>query len=99
VRALARRLGAEIVLLHVTHVPEMVRAVQPGATVDEVVARERERAQTYLDGAARKIMESGAHGRSGWRALMLGSVARRVVLLATGRVLVMRPAEAQEPPR
>jgi nucleotide-binding universal stress UspA family protein len=34
------------------------------------------------------------HGRSGWRALMLGSVARRVVLLANGPVLVIRPAAA-----
>ena len=30
VRALAARLGSEIVLLHVTHVPEMVRAMDPG---------------------------------------------------------------------
>jgi nucleotide-binding universal stress UspA family protein len=59
VRVLARRLGAEVVLLHVTHVPEMVRAAQPGPTLDEVVAQERERAQTYLEGAARKLREPG----------------------------------------
>ncbi len=37
----------------------------------------------------------GSHGRSGWRAAVLGSVARRVVLLAAGPVLVLRPAAAR----
>lgn len=33
------------------------------------------------------------HGRTGWRALVLGSVARRVVQLSSGPVLIVRPAD------
>src|ERR1051326_9253710 len=56
VRAMAGRLGAEIVLLHVTHVPEMVRAVKldeivehERPTLDEVVEQGRIRARSYLE--------------------------------------------------
>lgn len=35
------------------------------------------------------------HGRTGWRAVALGSVARRVVLLAEGPVLVVRPTSTK----
>ena len=36
----------------------------------------------------------GTHGRTGWRAAVIGSVARRVVLLARGPVMLFRPAAA-----
>jgi nucleotide-binding universal stress UspA family protein len=79
VRALARRLGAEIVLLHVTHVPEMVRAAGPGPTVDEIVSQERERAGTYLQGVARKIAPGGKAVETAVRA---GEAAAEIVRYA-----------------
>jgi nucleotide-binding universal stress UspA family protein len=36
----------------------------------------------------------GSHGRTGWRAAVLGSVARRVVALAEGPVMILRPKAA-----
>jgi nucleotide-binding universal stress UspA family protein len=36
------------------------------------------------------LLVLGTHGRSGWRAAILGSVARRVLLLADGPVLLVR---------
>jgi nucleotide-binding universal stress UspA family protein len=59
VRRLARALGAEVVLLHVTHVPDTVRGLPAGVAVDEIVGQECERARTYLEAAARKIAEPG----------------------------------------
>jgi nucleotide-binding universal stress UspA family protein len=79
VRALALRLGAEVVLLHVTHVPEMVRAAEPGPTLDEIVARERERAETYLEGAARKVREAGLAVQT---AVSAGEAAAEIVRYA-----------------
>ena len=64
VRALAKHLGAEVVLLHVTHVPETVRALETGRTLDEIVVQERERAQTYLDGMARRLSAAGVAART-----------------------------------
>jgi nucleotide-binding universal stress UspA family protein len=40
------------------------------------------------------LLVVGTHGRSGWRAAVLGSVARRVLLLADGPILLVRA----EPP-
>jgi nucleotide-binding universal stress UspA family protein len=79
VRALARRLGAEVVLLHVTHVPETVRAAEPGPTLDEIVAQERERAETYLEGAARKVTDAGLTVRI---AVSAGEAAAEIVRYA-----------------
>jgi nucleotide-binding universal stress UspA family protein len=39
------------------------------------------------------LLVTTTHGRTGWRALVLGSVARRVVQLSVGPVLIVRPAE------
>jgi nucleotide-binding universal stress UspA family protein len=61
-----------------------------GTPVDTITAQAREQAASLI------VMST--HGRSGWRGVMLGSVARRVVLLASGPVLVMRPAEARTRP-
>ena len=79
VQALARRLGAEVVLLHVTHVPEMVRAAQAGPALDEVVAQERERAQAYLEEAARKIAKAGVAVQT---AVCVGETAPEIVRYA-----------------
>jgi nucleotide-binding universal stress UspA family protein len=35
----------------------------------------------------------GTHGRTGWRAALLGSVTRRVLVLAGGPLLVVPPRE------
>lgn len=51
----------------------------------EVLVRE---AQTHPE----DVLVLTTHGRSGWRAAVIGSVARRVALLTGGPVLMVRPA-------
>jgi len=63
VRALARRLGDEIVLLHVVHVPIAVPTAG-GLTVDEIVAHEAARAGTYLRRIAGDLEEDGLSVRT-----------------------------------
>jgi nucleotide-binding universal stress UspA family protein len=75
-RALARRLGAELVLLHVTHVPQTVRVVAPGPTLDEIVAQERVRAKGYLERVARSIGEGGLAVRT---VVRVGEAAAEIV--------------------
>ena len=58
-------------------------AVTVGFPVETIVAHTRQHPGNLV------VMTT--HGRTGLRALVLGSVARRVVLLATGPVLVVRP--------
>lgn len=58
VRALAGRLGAEVTLLHVAHVPESIRAAAD-VTIDGAVARERHEAERYLRRIARELREAG----------------------------------------
>jgi nucleotide-binding universal stress UspA family protein len=79
VRALARRLGAEVVLLHVTHVPEMVRAAEPNSVLDGVMEQERVRGQTYLDAAAGRIAGSGLVVQT---AVCVGDAATEIVRYA-----------------
>jgi nucleotide-binding universal stress UspA family protein len=79
VRVLAVRLGAEVVLLHVTHVPEMIRALEPVPGVDEVVAHEQSRAQAYLEGVARKLSAAGLAVQV---ALRVGEAAAEIVRYA-----------------
>jgi nucleotide-binding universal stress UspA family protein len=55
-----------------------------GMPVDTITARASEQAGS--------VVVMSTHGRSGWRAAVLGSVARRVLLLANAPVLVVRPA-------
>ncbi len=57
-------------------------SVPLGIAADALVAEARARAGTLL--------VLGTHGRTGWRAVALGSVARRVVLLAPSAVLLVR---------
>jgi nucleotide-binding universal stress UspA family protein len=64
------------VLLHVTHLPETVRAAQPGRTLDEIIIQERQRAQTYLEGPARRIREAGLAVQTATRA---GEAAAEIV--------------------
>jgi len=59
--------------------------VATGSSADELVAQSR-----VANGA---LLVLGTHGRSGWRAAALGSVARRVALLASSPVLLVRGAE------
>ncbi len=63
VRVLAGRLGAEVVLLHVTHVPESFRAAAD-ATLDGVVERERRDAESYLRRLARELTDDGFIART-----------------------------------
>ncbi|HEY2388904.1 MAG TPA: universal stress protein [Candidatus Binatia bacterium] len=56
--------------------------VAAGSAADELVAQARVESGTLL--------VLGTHGRSGWRAAALGSVARRVALLATSAVFLVR---------
>ena len=59
--------------------------VAGGSVPDEIVAQSRVVSGTLL--------VLGTHGRSGWRAAALGSVARRVALLAPSAVLLVRGPE------
>ena len=79
VRALAARLGSEIVLLHVTHVPEMVRAMDPGPTLGEVVEQERVRAQSYLEKVTERIAGAGFAVQT---AVCAGEAAAEIVRYA-----------------
>ena len=79
VRALAARLGSEIVLLHVTHVPEMVRAMDPGPTLGEVVEQERVRAQSYLERVTERIAGAGFAVQT---AVCAGEAAAEIVRYA-----------------
>ena len=42
----------------------------------------------------RDLVVLSTHGRTGWRAALLGSVTRRALLLARGPILVVPPAAA-----
>jgi nucleotide-binding universal stress UspA family protein len=81
VRALAAALGAELVLLHVTPVPEAVRATAAGVAIDldEIVTHERRRAQVYLDGVAAELRTSGLTVRT---ATAVGEAATEIVRYA-----------------
>jgi len=48
----------------------------------------------YVRAHPDSLLVLGTHGRSGWRAAVIGSVARRVVLLAGGPVLLVRSTPA-----
>lgn len=57
-RVLAGRLGAEVVLLHVVHVPESFRA-EADLTLDGVVLQERRAAESHLRRVARELADAG----------------------------------------
>ena len=61
--------------------------VVTGAVADSIVRHQAERPGS--------LIVIGSHGRTGWRAAVLGSVARRVVALAAGPVMVVRPRAAR----
>lgn len=60
-----------------------VETVKTTGTPAEVIARY---GTSHPDG----LLVLGTHGRTGWRAAVLGSVARRVLLMAEGPVLLLR---------
>jgi nucleotide-binding universal stress UspA family protein len=60
--------------------PEVIRTVLPGSAAPTLVE--------VSEGAA--LLVVGSHGRTGWRKLMLGSVADAVVQHATCPVVVVR---------
>lgn len=102
---LARRLGAEIHLLHVLALHDadpavasdlLLSAVPPGAE-DVVTERQVVRAlrpELGILHAAREggfdLIVLGTHGRTGLKHVVLGSVAERVVQLAGIPVLTVR---------
>src|SRR5689334_1938285 len=60
VRTLAARLGAEVTLLHVAHVPESFRAADGDeVTFDGILARERHEAESYLGRLAHELEGAG----------------------------------------
>jgi nucleotide-binding universal stress UspA family protein len=73
------------------------RERQHGVTVETFVEAGvvAEAITHHAAGRPGSLLVIGSHGRSGWRAAVMGSVARRVVLLATGPVMVLRPAAAR----
>jgi nucleotide-binding universal stress UspA family protein len=122
VRALAQRLGADVVLFHAIHVPEAVGAAEQGPGLDEVIEQERARARAYLDRAAARAAGRGygvqsvvrvgdaareivgwaareridlialaTHGRSGMQRWIYGSVADAVLHATTTPLLLFRP--------
>ncbi len=112
--ALARRLGAEIHLIHVLALHDadpavasdlLLSAVPPGAE-DVVAERQVVRAlrpELGVIHAAREgdfdLIVLGTHGRTGLKHVVLGSVAERVVQLAACPVLTVRqPGHAFEHP-
>jgi nucleotide-binding universal stress UspA family protein len=60
--------------------PEVIRTVLPGSAAPTLV-------EVSEDAA---LLVVGSHGRTGWRKLMLGSVADAVVQHATCPVVVVR---------
>jgi nucleotide-binding universal stress UspA family protein len=67
-------------LAELSHAPDVTRTVLPGPA-----------APTLVDVAAdASLLVVGSHGRTGWRKLMLGSVADAVVQHATCPVVVVR---------
>jgi nucleotide-binding universal stress UspA family protein len=77
-RALARRCRAEIVLLHVVHVPKTVPA-EAGIALDEVVEQERREAAGYLRRLARELDTDGIAVRT---AVVVGETAPEIVRFA-----------------
>jgi nucleotide-binding universal stress UspA family protein len=74
VRTLALRLGAEVSLVHVTHVPDTFTG--PESALDTVVAQDQVRARTYLEGAAAKIASEGLRVRT---EVLWGNAAKQIV--------------------
>jgi nucleotide-binding universal stress UspA family protein len=81
VRTLAERLRAEIVLLHVTVVPETARAAADDAEtgLDDLVTQERRRADRYLEEVALKLRAAGGAVRT---ATVVGEPAPEIVRFA-----------------
>jgi nucleotide-binding universal stress UspA family protein len=76
VRAVAMPLGADVLLLHVTHVPHPMREPAYRPAVSDVVARERVHATAYLDAVARDLGRGGLTVRI---ATAAGEVAEEIV--------------------
>lgn len=121
VRRIAAPIGARLVLLHVTRVPEGVRDEAETFAVDDVITRERVPAEAYLDRIASRLPEAlvaqsmvtagdpateiariaihedvdlialATHGRSGMSRWIYGSVADAVLHTATRPLLLLRP--------
>jgi nucleotide-binding universal stress UspA family protein len=104
----ARRLGSKIRVVHVLalHEADVATAEEqmpltvPDGLDDVVDARDIVRAPTAELGIIREARHSqtdlivlGTHGRTGLKHVFLGSVAERVVQLASGPVLTVRTPE------
>jgi nucleotide-binding universal stress UspA family protein len=123
VQVLAERVRADLVLLHVTHVPEGVRAAGSPVAIEEVLAQEQAKARTYLEQVGHRLTAAGltvhtallvgetateivryaereridlialaTHGRSGMRRWVHGSVADAVIHSTTTPLLLLQPA-------
>jgi nucleotide-binding universal stress UspA family protein len=88
VRTLAGKMGGGLVLLHVVTVPESLRAIAVRArvTLDEVVAQERNDAQTYLDGVAEKLRHAGVPVRA---VTAVGDAAAEIMRYAAHEAIGM----------
>jgi nucleotide-binding universal stress UspA family protein len=78
VRRLARRSNAEIVLLHVVHIPKTVPA-EAGLALDEIVEQERRDAASYLRRLEKEIAADGIAVRT---AVVIGEAAPEIVRFA-----------------
>ncbi len=123
---IARKHGAELVLLHIGTIPERPSEIPPQllsvATEYHEIMKERltevrdklEQLRERIDGQGARVSQMmidgfadsglaeaadelgadllvvGTHGHTGFKRFVLGSVAQRVVRLATGSVLVAR---------
>ena len=68
--------------------PEVIRTVVPGAAAPTLIEVARE--------ADAALIVVGSHGRTGWRRLVIGSVAHAVVQHATCPVVVVRFPEEDD---
>jgi nucleotide-binding universal stress UspA family protein len=73
-------------LAELSEPPEVARTVLPGSAAPTLV-------EVATDAS---LLVVGSHGRTGWRKLMLGSVADAVVQHATCPVVVVRLPDAED---
>lgn len=80
VQTLSGSLHGDILLLHITHVPEALRrAAPPGPALDEIVVQEQAKARVYLDAVAQRLAKASVAVRT---AVAAGEAIPEIVRFA-----------------